>query len=159
MAKTPRKFESLCYAIAEGSAADVGQLLAAGADPNEIEEAGDLTPLMVAAARGDLEIVKALVKASADVNALAEDLSGDLDDFEFLDEAFQQGEVHGLTALIYAVLYGHAEVKKYLARFTITGVQSLVCRKQRRRLCPPGRCGGTGPRSIGGLVCSWGCHL
>ncbi len=111
MAKKARKFESLCHAIAEGSAAAVRQLLAARADPNEIEEAGDVTPLMYAAARGDLEIVKALVEGGADVNALAEDLSEDLSEFEFLDEAFQRAELHGLTALIYAVLYGHVEVK------------------------------------------------
>jgi ankyrin repeat protein len=118
VARRVRKFEGLCDAIGRGTAADVRQLLAGGADPNEIEEAGDVTPLMDAAAQGNLEIVKALVEAGADVNALAQDLSGDLEEFEFLDEAFQHAELHGLTALVYATLYGHSEVKKYLARLT-----------------------------------------
>ena len=66
----------------------------------------------------DLDIVKVLVEGGADVNALAEDLSGDLDEFEFLDEAFQHAELDGLTALVYAVLYGHTKVKEYLAPLT-----------------------------------------
>jgi ankyrin repeat protein len=118
MAKKARGFEGLCDAVQNGTAADVRQLLAAGADPNEIEEAGDVTPLMLAAERGDLEMVKALVDGGADVNALAEDLSGDLDEFSFLDEAFASAELHAMTALLYAVLYGHADVKKYLEKLT-----------------------------------------
>jgi ankyrin repeat protein len=132
MAKKARKFESLCHAIGEGSVADVRQFLAVGADPNEVEEAGDVTPLMYAAARGDLDIVKALVEGGADVNALAEDLSGDLNEFEFLDEAFQQAELHGLTALVYAVLYGHTEVRKYLARLTNAELRSQARAVERR---------------------------
>ena len=136
MAKKARKFEGLCHAIAEGSAADVRQSLAGGADPNEIEEVGDVTPLMYAAIRGDLQIVKALVEGGADVNALASDLSGDLDEFEFLDEAYQRAELDGLTSLLYATLYGHAEVKKYLARLTRADLRSqarAVERLARRR--------------------------
>src|SRR5262249_5204768 len=114
----PRQFEGLYHAIQAGVATDVRQLLAAGADPNEIEEADDPTPLMYAAARGDLEMVEALVDAGAEVNALAEDMSGDLDEFEYLDEAFQYAELHGLTALIYAIVYEHADVKAYLFRLT-----------------------------------------
>jgi ankyrin repeat protein len=132
MAKKPRKFDGLCHAIADGSAADVRQLLASGADPNEVEEAGDVTPLMYAAIRGDLEIVKALVEAGADVNALAEDLSADLDDFEFLDEAFANAELWGLTALVYAILYGHAEVKQYLARRTRPDLRAQARAVERR---------------------------
>jgi len=87
---------------------------------------------MHAAIRGDLEIVKALVAGGADVNALAEDLSGDLDEFGFLDEAFQDGELHGLTALLYATLYGHAEVKKCLARLTNAELRSQARAVERR---------------------------
>jgi hypothetical protein len=68
---------------------------------------------MHAAARGDLEIVKALVEGGADVDAPAEDLSADLDPFVLLDEAVQNAELHGLTALIHAVLHGYIHVKKY----------------------------------------------
>jgi uncharacterized protein len=132
MAKKARKFDGLCHAIREGTAEDVRQLLVAGSDPNEIEEAGDVTPLMYAAAGGDLEIVKALVEGGAEVNALAEDLSGDLDEFEFLDEAFQDAELHGLTALIYSVLYGHSDVKKYLAPLTNAELRSQAKAIERR---------------------------
>jgi ankyrin repeat protein len=132
MAKAPRRLESLHDAIQNGSAADVKQFLAAGADPNQIEEAGDVTPLMYAAARGDLEMVKALVEAGADVNALAEDLSGDLDEFDYLDEAFQNGELHGLTALVYSVIYGHTKVKAYLAKLTDAKLHSQAKAVERR---------------------------
>jgi ankyrin repeat protein len=132
VAKQARKFDSLYHAVADGSAADVRRFLAAGADPNENEEAGDVTPLMCAAARGDLEIVRVLVEAGADVNALAEDLSGDLDEFTFLDEAYQEGELHGMTALLYATLYGHAGVRKYLAPLTSAELRSQARAVERR---------------------------
>src|SRR5947209_11582958 len=132
MAKAPRRPENLHVAIHDGSVADVRRLSDAGADPNEAEEAGDVTPLMYAAARGDLDVVKALVEAGADVNALAEDLSGDLDGFDYLDEAFQNAELHGLTALVYAVIYGHTEVKAYLAKRTSAGLRSQAKAVERR---------------------------
>src|SRR5579884_1618531 len=118
MTKKSPRFEGLYDAIQNGTADDVRELLAAGADPNEVEEAGDVTPLMAAAARGALEIVRALAEAGADVNALAEDTSGDLDEFDYLEEAYRQTELHGMTALLYAVVYRHADVKKYLSRLT-----------------------------------------
>jgi ankyrin repeat protein len=132
MAKKARRFEGLYDAVQSGTAVDVRQLLAAGADPNEVEEAGDVTPLMAAASRGDLEIVKALVEAGADVNALAEDLSDDLDEFEYLDEVFQNAEAHGMTALLYAVVYGHAEVKAYLTSLTDPGLRAQARAVERR---------------------------
>lgn len=132
MAKRRRRFEGLCDAIAIGTAADVRQLLDAGADPNEIEEVGDVTPLMYAAERGDLDTVRTLVEAGADVNALAEDLSGDLDAFPFLDEAAQFGERHGMTALLYATLYGHTGVKKYLSRLTSPQLRAQARAVERR---------------------------
>jgi ankyrin repeat protein len=113
-----KRFQSLYDAIQNGTAADVRLLLAGGADPNEVEEEGDVTALMYAAQRGDLEIVKALVEGGADVNALAEDLSGDLDEFAYLDEAFQAADLQGMTSLVYAILYGHNRVKTYLFKLT-----------------------------------------
>jgi ankyrin repeat protein len=132
MARGPRRPENLHDAIQNGTADDVRQYLANGADPNEIEEAGDPTPLMVAAARGDLAIVKALVKAGADVNGLAEDLSGDLGEFEYLDEAFQNAELHGLTVLVYAVIYGHTEVKAHLGKLKDPELRSQARAVERR---------------------------
>lgn len=124
--------ESLCDAIQKGTAADVRQFLAAGENPNEVEERNDVTPLMSAAQRGDLEIVKALVEGGADVNALAEDLSGDLDEFEYLDEAFQAAELHGMTAVVYAIIYGHTKVKTYLFKLTKAELQKQAKAVERR---------------------------
>lgn len=114
MADRAPKFKHLADAVCNGSVTEVRRLLAAGKDPNEVEEAGDVTTLMAAAARGDLDVVKALVESGADVNALAEDLSGDLDAFPFVEEAYQFAELHGMSALLYALLYGHEEVRQYL---------------------------------------------
>lgn len=77
-----------------------------GTHPDDREEASDPTPLMVAAARGRLDIVEVLARAGADVNAVAEDHSGDLDQFPFLDELFGTARLTALTALAYAALYG-----------------------------------------------------
>jgi ankyrin repeat protein len=132
MTKKSPHFDGLYDAIRNGTAADVRELLAAGADPNEVEEAGDVTPLMAAASLGDLGIVRALVEAGADVNALAEDTSGDLDEFDYLEEAYRDAELHGMTALIYAVVYGHADVKKYLSRLTDPTLRTQAKAVERR---------------------------
>jgi ankyrin repeat protein len=127
-----KRFKSLYDAVQNGAPTDVRQLLAAGEKPNEAEEAGDVTALMYAAQRGDLEIVKALVEGGADVNAVAEDLSGDLDEFEYLDEAFQAAELHGMTALVYAIVYGHTKVKTYLFKLTNPKLQKQAKAVERR---------------------------
>jgi hypothetical protein len=65
----------LFAAVAEGDAARVRALLAAGADPNERETGDNATPLHFAAATGQLDIVRALLDAGADVHG-----HGDLHD-------------------------------------------------------------------------------
>jgi hypothetical protein len=90
-------------------------MIADGTHPDDREEANDPTPLMVAAARDRLDIVEVLVRAGADVNALAEDHSAELDQFPFLDNLFAAARLTALTALAYAALYGHEEVYHYLA--------------------------------------------
>jgi ankyrin repeat protein len=127
-----KRFKSLYDAVQNGTPTDVRQFLAAGEKPNEAEEEGDVTALMYAAQRGDLEIVKALVEGGADVNAVAEDLSGDLDEFEYLDEAFQAAELHGMTALVYAIVYGHVKVKTYLFKLTNLELQKQAKAVERR---------------------------
>jgi ankyrin repeat protein len=56
----------LAAAAASGNEADVRTLLAAGAPPDDTD--AFLTPLMSAARRGDLGIMRALIDAGADVN-------------------------------------------------------------------------------------------
>src|SRR5262245_56768432 len=110
-----RRFEDLTHAVLEGSAEDVRGVIAEGTDPDDRDWVNDPTPLMAAAARGRLDVVEALVTSGADVNALAEDLSGELDQFPFLDDFFANARLTGLTALAYATLYGHEQVCDYLA--------------------------------------------
>jgi ankyrin repeat protein len=138
MARGAPRYDSLIHAIREGTADDVRRFLAAGADPNEVDEVGDVTPLTYAAERGDLGVVRALVEAGADVDALAEDFSGDSDRFECLDAAFQNGELDGLTALVYATLHGHAEVVRYLAGRTAARLRSQAEGLARRARETPG---------------------
>src|SRR5262249_61580250 len=78
-------------------------------------EPHDPAPLMGAAAQGRLEVVEALVAVGADVNAQAEALSGDLDQFPFLDGFFADARLTALTPLAYAALYGQHQVYDYLA--------------------------------------------
>jgi len=51
-----------------GDSAQVRNLLAAGANPNQLDEAGD-TALHVAALQGHLDVVNALLEGGADANA------------------------------------------------------------------------------------------
>ncbi len=110
-----RRFHDLAEAVLNGTADDVRRLLADGTHPDDREEANDPTPLMVAAARGRLDVVELMVSAGADVSALAEDLYGELDQFPFLDDLFAVARLTALTALAYAALYGHEAVYHYLA--------------------------------------------
>jgi hypothetical protein len=110
----PQSYD-LAEAVLGGTVDDVRRLLGDGRPPDDREEANDPTPLMMAAARGRLEVVKVLVNAGADVNALAEDPYGELDPFPFLDDFFAAARVTALTALAYAALYGHEHVYHYLS--------------------------------------------
>ncbi|MFW6189238.1 MAG: ankyrin repeat domain-containing protein [Planctomycetota bacterium] len=63
---------SLLRAAAEGRARAVSELLAAGADPDAGAGWLESTPLHLAAEGGHLEVVKTLVRAVADTDALDE---------------------------------------------------------------------------------------
>lgn len=63
--------EQLHEAVRAGEVARVGDLIAAGADPNARDGYG-ATPLMNAAHGGNAEMVRALIAAGADVNAVDE---------------------------------------------------------------------------------------
>ncbi len=82
----------LLDAVKSGDAHKVGQLLAAGADPNARGQIG-LTPLISAALGGRADIAKLLADKGADVNARSD---------------------NGLTALMLAAAEGHKEVAHLL---------------------------------------------
>ena len=82
----------LLAAVKSGDTAKVGQLLAAGADPNVRGQIG-LTPLISAALGGRADIAKLLVDKGADVNAKSD---------------------NGMTALMVAAAEGHKEVAQLL---------------------------------------------
>jgi hypothetical protein len=82
----------LIAAVKSGETAKVGQLLAAGADPNARGQIG-LTPLISAALGGRADIAKLLVDKGAAVNAKSD---------------------NGMTALMVAAAEGHKEVAQLL---------------------------------------------
>jgi uncharacterized protein len=84
--------DELFAAVKVGETVKVGQLLAAGADPNVRRQAG-LTPLISAALGGRAEIAKLLVDKGADLNAKSDS---------------------GMTALMVAAAEGHGEVAQLL---------------------------------------------
>ena len=110
-----QRFNDLAEAVLGGTADDVRRMTADGTHPDDRDEINDPTPLMIAAARGQLDVVEVLVSAGADVNALAEDFTGELDQFPFLDDLFAESRLTAMTALAYAALYGQEQVFHYLA--------------------------------------------
>jgi hypothetical protein len=132
------QFDNLTHAALDGSAADVRRLIATGTHPDDRDEAKDPTPLMAAAARGRLDVVKVLVHAGADVNAVAEDHTGELDQFPFLDELFATGRLSGLSPLVAAALYGQEQVYHYLAPRTAALLRREAEAIQAARVAQPG---------------------
>ena len=84
---------TLISAAEDGDAARVARLLDSGASADERPAPGGETPLMRAAARGHLEVVRVLLDAGADVCASRAD---------------------GFTPLVLAVFFGHEEVVRLL---------------------------------------------
>jgi hypothetical protein len=117
------RVDDLIDAVVRGNVGDVQQVLAAGIHPDARDDEQEPTPLMVAAAQGRLEIVTLLLRAGANVNALCEDLSGELDQFAFLDGLYRHGRLTALTALTYAALYRHQEVLDCLAPLVEPGLR------------------------------------
>lgn len=132
--KTQRALDSIWDAVVRGNAAAVRQLIDAGSDPDEHEDVDDPTPLMYAAASGQMEIVELLVSAGAEVDAPVEfdgiDLPADCmpDDQpadSFLDEltSFNATGWLGWSAPVYAAVYGRSQVLEFLLQRATTAVQ------------------------------------
>jgi hypothetical protein len=58
------------------------------------------------------------------VNGLVDDLSGELDQFPFLENLFADGLLSGITPLAHAVLYGQERVYVYLAPLTAIALRT-----------------------------------
>ncbi len=107
---------ALLAAVDAGDVPGVVQLLAAGADPDVVEERNDPTPLMTAAENGQLELVRVLVAGGANVSATAEDLGLDrLLGALGADPAVTDAVGTLVWPLLYADLAGHRAVVDYLA--------------------------------------------
>jgi hypothetical protein len=136
--KSKQRFENLTHAVVDGSADDVRGLIAAGTHPDERDEPDEPTPLMVAAARGRLDVVEVLVGAGADVNALADDSYGELDQFTFLDHLAADARFTAPTALALAALYGQEQVYEFLAPRTAPRLRREAEAVRRARAEHPG---------------------
>ncbi|MBI3464562.1 MAG: ankyrin repeat domain-containing protein [Planctomycetes bacterium] len=93
---------ALYLAVREGRTADAMRLIAEGANVNFVDEEGDITCLMLVAQEGNPELVRALVEAGADVNAVA---------FGFASPTTR-------TALMCAAVKNHRYVYQFLAPLT-----------------------------------------
>jgi ankyrin repeat protein len=120
-------------------------MIANGTHPDDREEPDEPTPLMAAAASGRLDVVEVLVEAGADVNAIVDDQSGELDQFPFLERFFAFGGLSGITPLVYAVLYGQEDVCAYLAPRTATNLRSEAQAVRQAKTAQPS----AAPRSYG----------
>jgi hypothetical protein len=122
--RSKKQFGNLTHAVLEGSAEDVRGMIDEGTPPDDREEADEPTPLMAAAASGRLDMIEVLVDAGADVNAIVDDQSGELDQFAFLEELFACGRLSGMTPLAYGVLYGKKDVCDYLTPLTAADLRN-----------------------------------
>jgi hypothetical protein len=107
------------HAVRVGSRECVAFLLDMGNSANEPDECGS-TPLMYAA-QGDLDLVRLLVEAGADPNALAE---------EFVEV---DRDCRFRTPLFWAALAGRREVVEYLAPLTHPDLRAMVPALLRQR--------------------------
>jgi ankyrin repeat protein len=97
-------------AVQSGRVPLVKRLLNMGAHP-DLQEADELTPLMVAVGRGDLKMVKVLLKAGADPQKTAQ---------------------KGLTTLDLAIQGKHSEIVKLLEKRVAASARSLLAAVQAR---------------------------
>jgi ankyrin repeat protein len=109
----------LMSAARSGSAAAVELLLARGADANRKESWFEQTALMWAAADDHGDVVRALVKGGAEVNARAKVLSGPPPRPRGSETAFQASHSNfprgGFTALLFAAQHGASDAVRALA--------------------------------------------
>jgi ankyrin repeat protein len=121
-----KSYRGLHAAAANGDAAEIGRLIAAGAD-REARDSNGRTPLHVAAFRRQYEAARALMRLGADPNALDAQrydivtIAAVADDLSMLQMALEGGasarnvtSPYDGTALIAAAHLGHDEVVKML---------------------------------------------
>ncbi|WP_295855722.1 ankyrin repeat domain-containing protein [uncultured Xylophilus sp.] len=125
-ARDERGQPGLIVAVREGSARVLRVLLAAPATQVEVRNAQDESPLMIAAIKGDLPLVKALIARDADVNktgwtplhyAVSTNQPQQLDIVRLLLEksAYIDAESpNGTTPLMMAARYGSEQAVKLL---------------------------------------------
>jgi ankyrin repeat protein len=107
-------------AVRKGSIKCVRVLLELGNRANDPDECAT-TPLMNAA-QGDLELVRLLVAAGADPNALAEDFDAEIDE-----------DCHYRCALFWAALAGRQDVVDFLSPLTHPELRARIPELLRRR--------------------------
>lgn len=93
----PAPTTPLTIAAERGDVKEVGALMAAGADPNGMDDSG-LTPLVRASRRGHLAVVRTLLTAGADANR--RDAVRTRDGWTPLMNAVHKGHLHVVEALI-----------------------------------------------------------
>ena len=122
----PIRTTALCTAVHQGQERAAHLLLDRGANPSLAGTDG-ITPLMAAAAKSFLRLLRMLIEFKAELNAAAPDgrtafhivcFNGDVDCVEVLvragcDTSLRDG--HGMTGRDYAQEYGHTAVVELLA--------------------------------------------
>jgi ankyrin repeat protein len=117
-------YEDLRWAIEDNNTADVGKLLARGADPNTSDERGN-TLLMVAVGHKNADLVDLLVNAGAKLNLrnnrgeTAIMLASYQGFKDIVEKLYLKGaEINhaGWNPLIYAASGGHTDIIRYCWR-------------------------------------------
>lgn len=115
-------YDDFIQAVKNSKSGEVATLLKRGMDPNSVDPTGQPV-LHIAAREGNLDVVKALVQAGADIdkrNAVRETpimlaaITGDTKIVEYLLSKEAQINQPGWTPLLYAATNGHVEVIKLL---------------------------------------------
>lgn len=121
-------FTMLCYAAQNRQADIIKMLLNSNLDPNEAAPNGDIFPLLVASGLGDLESVKALLEAGANIDQknntkqtalMAAASGGHLRIVRTLLKANADPDAmtqRGRTALFVALVQGHTAICKELLK-------------------------------------------
>lgn len=117
-----RSIDCLHEAVRRGDADMVGLLLRNGAPAGTPDESG-ITPLWLAASGGHGSVVRLLVRSGADPNVTPEAVDPEITPAR-----------HGESPLLFAALWGDAELVRFLWRRTSSTVRELARSVMRDRL-------------------------